>query len=400
MKILIMSQAGAGIGIASRLASEGNTVYLFIKHGKVEKVGGWVAPISAWRPVLPEVDMVICDGQGFGHLETTFKKFGKPVLGCSKIGDVTKDKWKALEVMSRSGLNVPEAQAFTSPLDARVGRGPWNDPGYKVYSQQCPGVPVNSEDELEWLLGGLGDHPVYLQTLVEGIEVVTEGWFNGRGWVRPFSHSFIQREAYDGGKGPDVGCSGMVKIMGGEDSLVHETLSKMEPFLENIGYKGPISVTNVVDEQGVCTTDMHVGFSYDSSECLLEGLQEDAGDLFFEVATGVRKDIKIGRDYLISARLTVPLWPFSGDTDGRPISGINERNLNHLFLIGVEADNGKYWSAGSSLTLKATAKGRDIREARNRVYRTLNNVQVQGKYFRADIGQGVEGDMRMLRDWL
>ena len=144
----------------------------------------------------------------------------------------------------------------------------------------------------------------------------------------------------------------------------------------------------------------------------------DNADEFFELAdyylrndkereaiaqAGMKRDMALSEDYLIAVRASVPPYPHAdadGERRGMPIIGLNPESMKHIYLTDAYMEDGDYKYAGSDgVVLKATAHGRDVSEARNRVYRTLNNLTIQDMQFRQDIGARVSNDMRMLKEW-
>jgi phosphoribosylamine--glycine ligase len=140
---------------------------------------------------------------------------------------------------------------------------------------------------------------------------------------------------------------------------------------------------------------------YDAVEALLTGLKEPAGSFLFEVATGVKKEMLLTKDYMVAVRLCMPPYPFSGKADlGVPIGGIIPENRKYLFLSGVMKHGDAIVTSGSDgVVAKVTAVGRTVQEARSRVYRTLGNIKGIDLYYRPDIGARAEKDIKQLKEW-
>jgi phosphoribosylamine-glycine ligase len=79
--------------------------------------------------------------------------------------------------------------------------------------------------------------------------------------------------------------------------------------------------------------------------------------------------------------------------------GLEDANLKHIFLTDVYLDNfGNYrWAGADGVLLKATARGRNIPEARRRAYRTIRNLSVLDAQYRQDIGAQSDRQIRELR---
>jgi len=357
MKILILSIDGDGLGIAFKLAEEKNEVKMYIKEAQYKQAGvGIIDRISSWRPHVVWADLVICDMVGFGKYEQTLRQMGKVVFSCS---------------------NLSTAKTYV----------------------------CKDKDIYKWALTTLPkDTDLIVQKIVTGVEVSTEGWFNGRDWISPFNHTFEEKRFLEGDKGSNTGCMGNIVVTTTGDKLTAATVVKFAPFLKRIGYRGPIDINTIIDDDRIYALEITFRLGYDAIEALMEGLKESVTDLFFETAIGVKKEMAITDDYMIAVRLSVPPWPH-GEPDnesvGMPIIGINEFNLKHLYLTDAYRDEREnyLYAGGDGAILKVTARGRDIQEARNRVYRTIDNLTIQDVQYRSDIGLRAIKDIKQLKDW-
>lgn len=406
----MLSVDGDGLGIAQKLKEEGNDVDLFIKNPNMPFAGkGIVQRINSWRPHIARAELVICDMVGFGKYEDTFRKLGKVFIGCNKFADMIElDREKGIEVFNKFNINVPETYFFDSPEEARGIADIWEESGFVVKPSgnldTAKTFICRHPDIFRWCLSTLpSGTKLIVQKIVDGIEISTEGWFNGRDWIRPFNHTFEEKKFMQGDKGPNTGCMGNLVIGTEGNRLTRETIEKISPLLKKIGYRGPVDINCIVDANELYALEFTPRFGYDAIEALMEGLQEPVTDLMFETAAGMKKDMMLSEDYLIAVRASVPPYPHAeaeGEKRGMPIIGLNAESMKHIYLTDAYLDDGEYKYAGSDgVVLKATAHGRDISEARNRVYRTLNNLVIQDMQFRQDIGSRVSNDIRMLKEW-
>lgn len=411
VRILMLSQSGDGLGLAHRLVSEGHKVDVFIRESQYKKAGiGIVDRIPSWRPHLAKADLVVVDMVGFGNYEETIRKAKKPLIGCSPLMDIAElDRQRGISLFNKFGIDIPETFSFKSPKQARDILKLWKSPGYVIKPSgnisTAKTCVARSPDIYEHALGLLEDEQhLIVQRIVEGVEVSTEGWWNGRSWVFPFNHTFEEKRLMNEGLGPNTGCMGNVVVAARKvNKLAGATVLKLEPFLKQTTYRGPIDVNAIVTADKVYALEITARFGYDALEALMEGLQEPVTDLIFETAIGVKKEMRITSGYMIAVRLSVPPWPHDEpalEDAGQPLLGLNEHNLKHVYLTDVYKEGEKYfYAAGDGAVLKATADGVSVREARRRVYRTLAGLEISGKQYRTDIGQRVEGDMEKLKAW-
>ncbi len=410
MKVLMLSKHGDGLGIAHKLAQEGHNVAVFIQDSAYKRGGlGIVRRVKSWRPELLAADLVLCDMVGFGAYERTLRRFSAPVMGCSRIADMLElDRSKGHDLLQRLGIKTPETFTFKRPADAVVLEASWEPPGYVLKpsgnADTSKTVLVREPSGLRWALEQMPDRPLLVQRIVEGVEVSTEGWFNGRDWVLPFNHTFEEKRLMPGGLGPNTGCMGNVVLATQSNELTRQTVERLTPFLRQIGYRGPIDLNAIVNSMGAHVLEITPRFGYDAIEALTEGLREPLGDLLFEVAAGVKHEMDLPtREPMIAVRLSVPPWPHGEPSEadaGMPLLGLNSENLKHIALTDAMREGDSYlYAAGDGVVAKVTARGRTVEEARRRAYRTIRNLSIQDVQYRTDIGSRVNRDWKQLAEW-
>ena len=407
MRILILSKDGDSLGIAHRLTQENNDVSMYIGNADYKHAGrGLVNRVAAWRPEIVRTDLIICDMVGFGGFEAVLRRSGKPIFSCSSVMDMAElDREKGIDLFKRSGIDIPFTQTYDNPSSAIELLVTWPETGYviKPHGNQATGktLLVRDREQFKWALD-LYDDTITVQEIIKGVEVSTEGWFNGRSFIEPFNHTFEEKTLLPNA-GPNTGCMGNVVINAGlGNRLVESTVARLEPFLKKIGYRGPIDVNTIVTSDKAYGLEVTGRLGYDAIEALTEGLQEPLTDLFFETAIGSKKRMELGSDDMIAVRLSTSPWPHDDPPEedrGMPVAGITDDNLKHLFLTDIFKDNDYRYAASDGVLMKATAHGPDIKAARDRVYRTVNGIEYPNKQFRQDIGVRAISDIKQLKSW-
>ncbi len=414
MKILVISQTGDFLGVAARLRVEGHEVAMWIKSSHYARSGkNIVERVPSWREKLRWADLILVDMVGMGSIRKTLEAVGKPFIGASPLMDTMElERAAGMELFQKVGIATPETFPFASSDEARgffVGVE-WGD-GFAVKADDNIGCAtsrvITEPEQLEWAIGAIpSGHPLIIQRVVKGIEVSTEGWFNGKDWILPFNHTFEEKKFFEGGLGPNTGCMGNVVIARPSNKLTRATVERLKPFLVHAGWRGPIDVNCIVTEKGAFALEATARFGYDAIEAFLEGVQLGSGEFLRGVASGELTQMPISSDYFIAVRLSVPPYPCEDENVkaeyGEPVLGINENNIKHLWLCNVFVDPKDQLfktSGADGLTMVATARGSDVAQARRRVYRTLDNIRVGGKMYRRDIGTRVEKDIAQLEAW-
>jgi phosphoribosylamine--glycine ligase len=422
MRILLMDKDGDGLGVAQRLALEGHDVSFWSASDRFDKaLAGIVDRPSDWRTAAKSSDFIILSCVGLGRLESELARFNAPVLGCSPVLDrIELDRGAGMRLFQTAGIDIPETHEWQTPKEAdKITKGSEWQKGWVLKPNGNKGAEQTTivNDPTQWgrALSAISpESGGILQRVVSGIEVSTEGWFNGRRYVLPMNHTFEEKRFLAGGLGPNTGCSGNVVINAGKgDKLTKRTVEPLAGFLKHIDYRGPFDVNCIVDKDKAYALEATSRMGYDAVEAFIEGLEEPAGQFLYNIATGVERDMKLTEQTMIAVRMTIPPYPFRNPDrtgDGEPISGITDEALAHLFLSDVQRDGDGYRTASSDgILLKATAIG-SVREgserstdytyeARRRVYRLLDKITVPSKQYRIDIGERVNKDIAQLREW-
>lgn len=419
MRVLFVSKEGDGLGVGQRLALEGHNVDFWIAEERFAKAGrGLLSRVPSWQSAARRADLIIADCVGLGKYEEIARAYKVPLLGFSRILDIIElDRMKGMELFEAAGIAIPETHEFTSPAEARAipQREGWGD-GWvvKPSGNLSTSKTLTCKDDSLWdrsckvLPEGCNG---IVQRLVNGVEVSTEGWFNGTNFVQPFNHTFEEKKFLAGNLGQTTGCMGNIVLPTESNRLTKATVEPLAPFLRRIGYRGPLDINCIVNADGAFALEATSRMGYDAVEALLEGLEEPAGEFLFDVATGEKKEMKLTGDTMIAVRVSVPPWPMrkpDSDAEPEPIRGITDENIWHLFLTDVFQQGGEYFTAnGDGVIFKATAVGAvntrntpdHTYEARRRVYRLLDKIGVQNKQYRTDIGERVNKDIAKLKEW-
>lgn len=386
---------------------EGHDVDAWVKEPRFRRASmGIINRTRDWRPSLRRADLVVTDMVGSGKLAAEFRDSETPFIGANEYVDrVELDRALGMEMFQRAGVAIPETLSFASPRQVRLPT-PWNL-GWVI--KPCGNVStaktmmVSEAANWEHCLGKCPEGPLIVQRIVKGIEVSTEGWFNGKQFLRPFNHTFEEKRFMPGNLGVTTGCMGNVVCATDSNRLTRATVEKLGSFLRMVGYRGPFDVNCIVTKDAALALEATGRMGYDAVEALAELLDEPFGSFLFGVAKGSATPMALGGDYAIAVRLSVPPWPIQKPDEtgpAEPILGLTPENLEHVFLTDVFKKDGKYWTAnGDGVLLKATSRSPRISSAQQKVYATLEQINVSGKQYRNDIGGRVASELQQLEEW-
>ncbi len=322
MEVLFLS-TGQGLSLASRLAQEGHVVRTFIHRDQAQTGEGIYQRISSWRPYVNQSDLVIADDPYFGYKEVRFEKAPTQVMGLSRF--------------------------FTLATSR---------PGNKKAVLDLMGFEVSN------------DIPKYY----------VEGWWNGRKWCTPFLYVVYHWNLVSETMGPMLGPMATIcKPTNELPQTIFEGLKNLKPLFEKSRYRGPVRVGFA--GRKVC--NIHAGFTFDNTEAILQGVQQDPLDMLIEVAGGVRSNLDLINEIFVSLRVQRISWPTTKDHE---IHGLFEANIKHCGLVNVKYKNERYFATQSfGPIIKVTARGETSKNAFSRIARTFRNITLKDSIYREDL---------------
>ena len=322
MNVLFLS-CGQGLSIPTRLAQEGHNVKTFIHKEQSVTGKGLYERIPSWRPYVNNSDIVIADDPYFGFKEVRFEKAPTQVLGLSKFFSLSsRNNGNKIALMKLVGLELSK-----------------NAPDYYV-----------------------------------------EAWWNGRKWCTPYIQLSYHWNLMSEVLGPRLGpmCT-VAKTVEELPQSIFEGLRNLKTIFEKNRYRGPVRL----GFDGRRLADIHVGFSFDSTEIFLESMQQDPLDILIETAGGVRSDLNMIDNFYVSMRLQRIGWPTTKDDE---IYGLFEANVKHCGLVNVKYEKERYYATQSfGPILKVVARGDTSKNAFSRCSRTLRNITLQDAIYRIDL---------------
>lgn len=417
MKILMISKSGDGFGIAQKLQAEGHEIRIWVKEKGFENVlAGIVTQVPNWKSSAANwAQFVIADMVGFGKMATQLDAMNVDHLGFNVIGDLMElDRAKQMELFRRFSILIPETQEFETPEQAKSILDEWEGKGYVIKPSgnldTGKTYVVRDRETFAWALETYsGDQELVVQRIVNGVEISTEGWFDGNEWAEPFNHTIEKKRFMNDDKGPNTGCMGNIvwRVDNPERDAFVQNLKKLTPFLKRADYRGPIDINTIANQTGIYALELTTRFGYDAIEGLYESLNKpQLGIILHDLATKPRGGgpVQFPMRGGVSAvvRLTVPPYPHgkaSRDDRGLPITGIRN-DLRHIYPADIFKNNGQFmWSASDGVLAKVAVFSNNLEDAIRDVYKEVDKISAQGLQYRTDIGSDVAEAGKQLRKW-
>jgi phosphoribosylamine---glycine ligase len=332
-----------------------------------------------------------------------FQDQGLIIFGSTREATrIESSKVFAKDLMQKYGIPCARGEVFSSPEPAR---------NY-IKSKPCPivvkadglaagkGVIVanSQEDALKAIsdmmekkvFGTAGDR-VIVEECLQGKEVSLLAFTDGK-TVSPMVPACDYKRAFDGDRGLNTGGMGSYSpptFFGQpEIELVQQTI--LEPAVmamsrEGIPYQGVLYAGLMLTSEGPKVLEFNARFGDPETQVIVPRLKTDLIDIMLAVIGGELEAINI--DWSDEACVGVVMasggYPGSYKT-GLPISGLGKLDGDMLvFHAGTKANGEIVTDGGRVLTIAAL--GKNLAEARARVYENLPRLNFENCHYRRDI---------------
>ena len=403
LKILFLSQ-GDGPWLALKLIRDGHSVDWIIDEDRYRDLLAGLLPPPIDSITHPaDYDLIVFDVAAVGHIADSLREH-TPVIGSSSFAEkLEKDRAFGIEFMEKCGIPVPPWQQFTDISDAlrwlrengkRTVFKPLGDQEDKATTY----VSKSSDDMaryLEILFKKMKVKDFLLQEFVEGTEVSTEGWFNGKEFCA-VDYTIEEKKFMAGGIGPNTGCAGnLVWMPSRSNPLFERGLRRAEEALRGVGFVGPIDLNTIVTAGEIFGLEWTPRFGYEGTCNFTRLLPSDFGEFMHTIATGgTPSPIEPAFPFSATIRLSVPPYPNPSKPSkyaGVPISGIDPDKLDAFFLNDVrlkERTEGELETVGTSGFIGAPIGcGDSPEQAFFECQKAIDALQIPDLQYRNDIAK-------------
>ena len=437
--ILFLSNSGESLPLVYRLNQAGAEAKIYIHSPKYKSnYEGLVdrLPLSKLKSAAKRAEAVVVDIvrpnektkqdrnllKVFGANVTSPEVFGAvadkirkdtPVIGASsETATWELDRNKGTEIAKKAGIQVPESVDFSSLKDGVRYLKKHDDQRWVfkphdnqdldlTYVESWPGeLLVKLEGEYRERLGNKFEY--MLQKMIDGIEISTEGWFDGEEFVF-FNHTIEDKKLMNGNKGMAIGSQGnTVWVKQGKGLLVDE-LKRLAPLLRDAGYMGPVDVNCIVSEadQKPYFLEWSPRLGWDAFYCLHQLMDTSLEDFF---TGGFRASWHDG--YASSQRVTIPPFPYSEPSllkdfaKGVRIMG-ELAGMDNFFAEDVrQGDDGLECAGADGIIGVMAARGNSLGGSVGNMYRSLDTLKVAAdRQYRTDGGKRAEKALKQFEKW-
>ncbi|MDT0478069.1 phosphoribosylamine--glycine ligase [Streptomyces sp. DSM 41014] len=324
---------------------------------------------------------------------------GIPVFGPSgEAAQIEGSKAFAKDVMAGAGVPTARSYVCTTPAEVEEALDAFGAP-YVVKDDGLAagkGVVVTGDLDAARAHANACER-VVIEEFLDGPEVSLFAITDGE-TVLPLQPAQDFKRALDGDEGPNTGGMGAYSPLPWADAkLVDEVLETvLQPTVDEMRRRGtPFSgllyAGLAITGRGVRVIEFNARFGDPETQVVLARLKTPLAGVLFAAANGTLADLPPLRwsdDAAVTVVIASHNYPGTPRT-GDPITGLDAvaaEDAPHAYVLhaGTRHDGDAVVSAGGRV-LSVTAAGADLTEARDRAYRALARVRLDGSQHRTDI---------------
>lgn len=242
------------------------------------------------------------------------------------------------------------------------------------------------------ILGDAGKS-IVIEEFLNGTETSILCFIDGH-TIIPMVSSQDHKRAFDGDNGPNTGGMGtyspnyvyteeIAKQV--EKEILYPTLIGIQQ--EKMDYRGIIFIGLMITEDGPKVLEYNVRFGDPETQVVLPRLQTDLIEIFDNIIDRKLKDTNIqwNEDGAVCVILASEGYPNKYE-NGLEITGLDAiENELLIFHSGTTENENKIVTKGGRV-LGVVGIGKNVEEAREKVYANIDKVRFKGSFYRKDIG--------------
>jgi len=404
LKVLLIGSGGREHALATGLLRDPELEELHVAPGNP----GIAAIATCHQINTDENDAVIALAQQLGidlvvigpekplvqGLADDLRKAGFPVFGPSQAAaQIEGSKDFAKKVMSDAG--VPTAKSFTCTNREEIERAldAFGAPYVVKHDGLAAGKGVVVTDDRNAALEhALLSPRVVIEEFLDGPEVSLFGISDGKNILAMQPAQDFKR-AFDGDLGPNTGGMGAYSpLPWAQDDIVEETLDLvLKPTIAEMAARGTPFVGLLyaglaLTTKGTRVIEFNARFGDPETQVLIPRLKTPLAQLLFKAATRDLKDhapLLWSEESAVTVVLASEGYPAAPKV-GEPIMGLKSIEGSEIFHAGTTSDGSIVKSSGGRV-LTVTGIGADLTEARDKAYRVISGITLQGSHYRSDI---------------
>ena len=323
-------------------------------------------------PELPLVNGVVDKLRAAG-----FATFGPSKAAAQLEGS----KNFAKEVMHDAGVATARSATCTNRIEIETALDEFGSPYVVKDDGLAGGKGVVVTEDREVALGhAMACKKVVIEEFLDGPEISLFGISDGKTIIAMEPAQDFKR-ALDGDLGPNTGGMGAYSPLPWAPSDIieqthHDVLAPMiaEMAARGTPFVGLLYAGLSLTDHGVRVIEFNARFGDPETQVLIPRLKTPLGSLLYKAATRNLEGVKLewSKDSAVTVVLAAKGYPQDPQPVG-PIAIMPAIPETHVFY------------AGGSRILSITGIGEDLTEARDRAYRGISQIALDGSFYRTDI---------------
>ena len=403
MKILLVGSGGREHALALGLKADKSCTELHAAPGNPG-----IASVATLHPIAITDNQAICDLAT--KLEVDLVVVGPEVPLVNGVADLLRAAGFAVFGPSKSAAQlegskdfakgvmrdagVPTAHSFTCTNQSEIEEA--LDTFGAPYVVKDDGLAagkgvVVTHDRHVALDHALACSRVVIEEYLDGPEISLFGISDGRN-ILPMQPAQDFKRAYDNNEGPNTGGMGAYSpLPWAPDDIVEETYEKvLAPVIAEMAARGTPFVGLLyaglaLTDDGIRVIEFNARFGDPETQVLIPLLMTPLATLLYKAATDNLDDavLQWRDESAVTVVLAAPGYPEAPQTGGA-ISSIPTIEKAQVFHAGTSQSGGSLLSTGGRV-MTVTGTGADLTEARDRAYRAISQIELEGSFYRTDI---------------
>ena len=333
-----------------------------------------------------------------------FRKRGLTIFGPSKAAaQIEASKVFSRKLMEKYGIPCARGAIFSSfdvarehvlrhPLPIVIkADGLAAGKGVIIAKSSQEALNALSDIMVKKVFGTAGDN-VVIEECLTGKEVSLISFTDGK-TIIPMVAACDYKRIFDNDLGPNTGGMGSYSPPGFFDNKMREVTRKtiLEPTIkamsqEDIPYQGVLYAGLMLTPAGPRVLEYNARFGDPETQVILPRLKTDLASIFMAVLNSTlhQIDIQWKNDACVGVVIASAGYPANYKT-GLPITGLNDIDKDIIvFHAGTKSEGSRIVTSGGRV-FTVTATGKNIAEARDKVYANITRIQFPGCQYRKDI---------------